>query len=53
MIRVKCQEYEWIFHEDSGTLECTRNGLSWRDETGDGAILALMQRCVDLESKAE
>ena len=49
-MKVKCDKYEWEFDEKTAKLTCTRNGLEWRDETGDGAILALLQKCDDLQT---
>lgn len=35
---------------DNGHLTITRHGEPWRDETGDGYILSLVQRIEELES---
>lgn len=35
---------------DNGRLTITRNGEPWRDETGDGYILSLVQRIEELET---
>ena len=42
-MRVSCGDgkYEWIL--DGNKLICRRHGEDWRDETGDNAILALLQ----------
>jgi hypothetical protein len=42
-MKANCQEYEWTLDESNGRLTCLRHGVAWRDETGDGAILALLQ----------
>jgi hypothetical protein len=52
-MKLKCYEYEWIFDENKGRLTCKRNGLEWRDETGDGAVLALLQVACELQEKLE
>ena len=46
-------KYTWEFDETSGKLTCLRNGEKWRDETGDGAILALLQHASDLQEKIQ
>jgi len=43
-------KYNWVFDEKTGTLVCLRNGFEWRDETGDGAVLALVQETVRLQN---
>ena len=44
-MNIKCEDgkYEWCFDEKTSRLTCKRCGEEWRDETGDGAILALLQ----------
>jgi hypothetical protein len=42
-IELDNKKYAWIFDADTGSLECLRNGEKWRNETGDKAILALME----------
>lgn len=44
---IKADKYEFIFDEQTGSLEIHRHGEPWRTETGDGALLALMQHCED------
>lgn len=48
-MKIKSDEYEFIFDEQTGSLKINRHGEPWRTETGDGALLALMQRCEELE----
>jgi len=50
-MKAKCQEYEWEFDEDKARLTCKRHGQEWRDETGDGAVLALLQECDRLQAE--
>ena len=52
-MKLKCYEYEWIFNETNGSLTCKRHGIEWRDETGDGAVLALLQVACELQEKLE
>jgi hypothetical protein len=50
-MNLKCNEYEWNFDETNGRLTCKRCGLEWRDESGDGAILALLEVACELKDK--
>jgi hypothetical protein len=50
-MNLKCHEYEWNFDETNGKLTCKRHGLTWRDETGDGAVLALLQVACEYKEK--
>lgn len=52
-MNIKCEneKYEWCFDEKSGKLTCKRYGEKWRDETGDGAILALIQEAESLQER--
>jgi hypothetical protein len=50
-IKVEDGKYNWIFDESTAKLTCNRHGESWRDETGDGAIYALLYTACDLEEK--
>ena len=44
LMQMDCYDkYTWIFDEATAMLICKRNGQDWRNETGDGAILALLQ----------
>lgn len=52
-MKLKCYEYEWNFDESKGQLTCKRHGLDWRDETGDGAVLALLMTACDLMEQLE
>ena len=52
-MNLKCYEYEWNFNETNGSLTCKRHGLEWRDATGDGAVLALLQVACELQEKLE
>jgi hypothetical protein len=49
-MKIKADKYEFIFDEHTGNLEIHRHGEPWRKETGDGALLALMQRCEELST---
>ena len=51
-MKIECydKKYTWQFDEKNGRLTCLRYGEEWRDETGDGAILALIQKCDDLQT---
>lgn len=50
-IKLNNGEYEYTF-EDSEQL-IKRNGLEWRNETGDNFILAMAMRIEELEWKFE
>lgn len=52
-MKIKCEDgkYEWHFDEKAATLKCKRYGEEWRNETGDGAILALLQYAHNLQEK--
>ena len=50
-MKIKCQEYEWCFDESTGKLTCSKNGLKWRDETGDHAVLALLEVACELKEQ--
>ena len=52
-MQLKCYEYEWCFDESTGRLTCKRHGLAWRDETGDGAVLALLMVASDMKYTIE
>lgn len=52
-MKLKCYEYEWNFDESNGRLTCKRHGIDWRDETGDGAVLALLMTACDLMEQLE
>ena len=52
-MNLKCYEYEWNFNETDGRLTCKRHGLAWRDETGDGAVFALLYVACELKAKLE
>ena len=44
LMQMDCYDkYTWIFDEATAMLTCKRNGQDWRNETADGAILALLQ----------
>ena len=51
-MRIECEDkkYTWQFDEKTCRLTCLRYGQEWRDDTGNGAILALMQKCDDLQT---
>lgn len=44
-------KYTFIFDEKTGNFEALRYGEEWRSLVGDGAVLALLQHAVDLESE--
>ena len=49
IITCGCQEgYTWKFTKDS-RLICLRCGEEWRDETGNNAVLVLLQEVDNLE----
>ena len=50
-MNVKCDKYEWNFNESTGRLTCERHGEEWRDDTGDGAVLSLLQVAYELQEK--
>lgn len=52
-MNLKCYEYEWNFDESKGRLTCKRHGIEWRDATGDGAILALLETACELKTMLE
>ena len=39
-----------ISHENGMNLQCTKNGLPWRDLTGDNMVLCMFQRIKELEA---
>jgi len=50
---LECYEYLWNFDEVTGRLTCKRHGLDWRDETGNGAILALLEMACETRDKLQ
>lgn len=52
-MNIKCEDgkYEWCFDEKTSRLTCKRYGEKWREETGDGAILALLQLADAMQEK--
>lgn len=40
-------KYEVVY--DNGKINVLRNGLDWRDETGDGFLHALLMSHIELE----
>ena len=52
-MNVKCLGYEWGFDEKTANLTCKRNGQPWRNETGDNAILALLDHACKLQKKIQ
>ena len=52
-MQLKCDEYEWCFDESTGSLTCKRHGLEWRNESGDGAVLALLMTACDMKEIIE
>lgn len=48
-IKLDNGKYIWAFDEKAARLTCLRHGEPWRDETGDGAVLALLMRACELE----
>lgn len=42
-----------IQHEDGANLRALRHGEPWRELTGDGMVLALVQRIEELEANTE
>lgn len=50
--KVSVNEYDVTLY-DSGKMLAARNSEQWRDCTGDGLILALIQRINDLELDIE
>jgi len=50
---LECYEYLWNFDETTGRLTCKRHGLDWRDETGDGAILALLDTACETREQLQ
>lgn len=51
-IKLNNGEYEYTFTE-RGEQQVKRNGLDWRNETGDNFILALAMRIEELEWQLE
>lgn len=47
-MHIKTDIYDFMFDETSGSLTIARHGQAWRSETGDNALLALMQKCEEL-----
>ena len=45
-------KYTIIFH-DSGSMEALRYGEPWRDLTGDGLVLAMLQEIDSLKAALE
>ena len=48
-VKVGDGKYE-VLHENGAGLHALRYGKPWRDLTGDGLVLALVQRIEELES---
>jgi len=44
-------KYEYTFNSKEGSQTIKRNGLPWRDETGDNLLLAMAQRIDQLEDE--
>lgn len=42
-------KYHW--HDDGISLQCRRNGIEWRDFTGDNALKALYDHATDLQAE--
>lgn len=45
-------KYTIIFYDD-GSMKALRNGEPWRDLTGDGMVLAMLQEIDDLKEKQD
>ena len=52
MVKVADGKYE-VLHENGAGLRALRYGEPWRDLTGDGLVLALVQRIEELEEAAQ
>ena len=52
-IVIELEDGKYVYTFIDGIQNVTRNGTDWRNETGDGFILAMAQRIQDLEFKLE
>lgn len=52
-IVIELEDGKYVYTFLNGVQNITRNGTDWRNETGDGFILAMAQRIQDLEFKIE
>ena len=50
-IELQQGKYIYKFDENSGRQEIYRHGELWRDETGDGFLLAMAQKIEELEDE--
>lgn len=44
MTRTKLDDGKYEVHHTNGLIKVYRNGEEWRDETGDGLFLAMIQK---------
>jgi hypothetical protein len=49
ILKLQGGKYTYVFDENNSNQEIYRNGLLWRNETGDNFILAMAQRIEELE----
>ena len=50
-IVIELEDGKYVYTFANGMQIITRHGESWRNETGDGFILAMAQRIQDLENE--
>ena len=50
-IELQQGKYIYEFNETSGRQEIYRHGELWRDETGNGFLLAMAQKIEELENE--
>lgn len=53
MHSVASGKYTIIFHQSTGRFECLRYGEKWRELTGDGMVLAMLQEIDFLKEQRE
>jgi hypothetical protein len=46
-------KYEIIFNQKTGELKALRHGEEWRDLTGDGMVLGMLQKIDDLREEVD
>ena len=46
-----CEGKYRVFQQDGGKVFANRNGILWRDLTGDNLVLSLAQRIEELEEE--
>ncbi len=50
-IVIKLEDGKYVYTFENGMQSITRHGETWRNETGDGFILAMAHRIQELENE--